>query len=192
MHSARQEWLVGLKLDGETESKWLQEVKSMMERTIFQRDMHLGKSMDQSANELYDMHIKELVRQLSRANTRESGERKFAILSLWRTAGRASEVGMLTWNGLRWNELHSSAEMEVPQSKTSKWKTILYVAGRTRHLDWNLSLGDYLVIREGRDMYKANEPNFLAPEMSGKTCGTKITSFIKAMQVKGKSGSAVC
>ena len=53
----------------------------------------------------------------ARADHKEAADRKLAIKTLWYSAGRASEPGFLSYDGLRWNELHQTAVIESFQSK---------------------------------------------------------------------------
>ena len=54
--------------------------------------------MDQSAEELFLEHVRKMCAALARANTAEAAGRKFAIKTIWRAAGRASEPGDLNYN----------------------------------------------------------------------------------------------
>ena len=72
-------------------------MKAKLQTTIFQRQMADGDQMDFSANGIYLLHVKKLCAMLAKVGGREAAWRKLAFKSLWRCAGRASEVGSSTW-----------------------------------------------------------------------------------------------
>jgi hypothetical protein len=59
---------------------------------------------------------------LTYVRSAEAAARKFAIKSIWRAAGRASEPADLNYNTLKWNVLFGTAVIESIQSKSSKFK----------------------------------------------------------------------
>ena len=88
-----------------------------------------------------------------------------------------------------WDAFFSSAWCEVPQSKSSKLKYAVFMAGKDRLTDWMLDYGDYLVMDKGRTTYDPNGSNFLIPEIAGSGAGTKLTAVLKGIQPEGCKGS---
>ena len=89
-------------------------LKSKMTREIFQRQMLAGDVMDSSANELYPEHVQAIIEALLRHSSIESIKRAFALMSLWRCAGRSSEPGYLHYHALSWNQLFQYPTIEAP------------------------------------------------------------------------------
>ena len=168
---------------------WYKGMQTQMRRSIFQRELYGSESMDKSNNEIYMCHIKEMCRQLARANTPEAAVRKFGIKLLWRCAGRAGEPALLAYGGLKWDALFGTVVIEAPQSKSSKLKFVPLVAGHCRHTDLLLDFGDHLILEHGKTVYSSDEKIWLLAELSGDNAGTKLANFIKGMQPAGRTGS---
>jgi hypothetical protein len=122
-------------------------------------------------------------------NTLESCKRALALMSLWRSAGRASEPAYLHYDAFTWNSLHKTPVIEMPQSKSSKCKMIPFMAGAHYHFCWLTTFGDYMAMLRGPIEYEADKPNFLLPDLQGPNASTKMTNFIKALQTAGKPGA---
>ena len=116
-------------------------------------------------------------------------------MTLWRAAGRAGEPGALSLRRLKYNVLFDCARVESPQSKPAKLKYVTFPAGATRHADWILAFGDYLVF-ESRVTERPNlvftpeDPAWLISSLQGGNPGTKLSDYIQAMQPVGKGGLA--
>ena len=160
-----------------------------MQRKIFQREMMSGETMDHSAKAIYLGHVMEMCAALARANTKESADRKFAMKTLFRVCGRASEVGYITLDGLQYDTFFKCAFAECQQSKSAKLKFIPFIAGCTRHSDWLIDWADALIMDRGRTVYSLGEPAWLAPAVQGATSGSKITGFVKGLQPTGRQGA---
>ena len=173
--------------DNSAQAKWLRGLKANMGRAVYQRCLHAGESQDHSAHPIYLPEVRLLCKAFAMANSPEAAMRKLALKTLQRTCGRASEVGFLSYEGLRWDTLVEAPVMECPQSKTSKSKFIPFISGADRHADWAIDFGDYLILDQGLSFYAAMDESWLIPEVQGTSCGTKLTSFIKGMQ-KGSGG----
>ena len=117
-----------------TDGEWFKDMKRQMTRQIAQRMMRYGEAFDNSATEIFLEEIRALSRGLARADGLEAAERKLAIKTLWRAAGRAGEPAAITLNSMRWNSLHDAATVESPQSKPSKMKHIVFIAGADRYV----------------------------------------------------------
>ena len=182
-----QEFFRRLKEEGSTEHEWYQGIKGQMKRMIAQRMIRLGENFDNSAQEIFGDEINDVCKAFAQADTFEAAERKFSIKTLWRAGGRASEPGAMSLNSLRWNRLHSAASIESPQSKPSKMKWVIFLAGVNRHADWMLDLGDYLCFlsRESDQhknlVYPSDETAWLVPELQGDHSGTKISNYLKGI-----------
>ena len=109
---------------------WYKGLRVKLQRVIFQRMIHSGEKIDKAALSIYLDDIKELCRQLARMNTKESAMRKLHVKTTWRIVGRAAEAGFLTLDALNWDGFFSSAWCEVPQSKSSKLKYAIFMAGK--------------------------------------------------------------
>ena len=79
---------------------------------------------DLSAAEIYPDEVAAIISALMKHNTLESCKRALALMSLWRSAGRASEPAYLHYDAFTWNSLHKTPVIEMPQSKSSKCKMI--------------------------------------------------------------------
>jgi len=132
--SLRQTFFECLKGDQQTpEGAWWLGIRKKMNREAFQAEMFGPDRMDQTPNELFAQHVVAIVEALSKVNTAEAAERKLAVITLWRMAGRAGEPAFLSFEGLQWNRLHGTPCMECPQSKPSKLKFVPFVAGADRY-----------------------------------------------------------
>ena len=71
-------------LDEKTdEGEWFKGIKQQMKRIIVGRAIQDGRPLDESANDIFLVHIRRLCEALARADTAESAERKFAIKTIW-------------------------------------------------------------------------------------------------------------
>ena len=186
----RQAFFDCLKGDKSPQAYWYKGIKNKMMRVIFQRQMLAGESMDNSANSIYMMHVESLIQAYTKASTGEAIERAFSLLTLWLSVGRSSETGFLHIDGLNWEEGFKCVTMEIPQSKSGKYKVLTLVAGANRHLCWFLQFGDLLISKRGASsmIYKSGEPLWLCPSTQGSGAGAKLTSFVAGMQPAGCSG----
>ena len=123
-----------------------------MERLIVQTKIVQGESLDQSANEIFLVHVKALSRALAKADTAEAASRKLAIKTIWRAAGRASEPAALSYKTLVWHQFFNTPVIESPQSKPSKLKFVTFLAGSDAHSDWLLDFGDNLVFQGHQEL----------------------------------------
>ena len=160
-----------------------------MNRESFQADIFGPDRMDHTPNEIFSQHIVAMVEALSKVDTPEAAERKLAIQTVWRTAGRAGEPAFLSFEGLQWNLLHGAPCFECPQSKPSKLKFVPLVAGATRHEDWTLQFGDDLVLQRGRMMYDSAVKTWLLQFLQGDGASTKMSNIMKTLQPLGRSGA---
>jgi hypothetical protein len=99
-----------LKESSTSDGIWFAGIKKQIERLINQRRIVQGDSLDESANELFLHHVRELSRAFARADTGEAASRKLAVKTLWRAAGRAGEPGALT---LVWDILVEQFVLEM-------------------------------------------------------------------------------
>ena len=139
-----QEFFKDLGDEASADGIWFKGIKGNMKRLIDGRNILENKNMDESANELFLKHVRLMGEALGKADSAEAAVRKFAIQTIWRAAGRAGEPSFLSFNDLKWNELFDTPTMTSFQSKPSKLKYVVFVAGRTRHDDWLLDFGDHL------------------------------------------------
>ena len=86
---------------------WFKGIKANMKRMIAQRKSAKGESFDQSANELYLPHIRDLSAALARADHAEAAGRNLGTKTAWRATGDASEPSALTYNALS-NDIHTT------------------------------------------------------------------------------------
>ena len=174
---------------------WYKGIKRNMQRLIALRMARDAESFDHSAPDLYLSHVREMCAALAKANLgMEAAERKHAIKVLWRASGRAGEPTALSYNTLKWHAHFDCAAVESPQLKPSKMKFVLFPAGACRHSDYMIDFGDLLCF-QSRDSsgtpemaYADGETAWLCPSLQGDNSGTKISNFIKALQV-GKEGA---
>ena len=99
---------------------------------------------------------------------------------------------MLCFEGMRWNFLFETLTIQSAQSKPNKLKYIPMLAGVDRHCDFLLALGDWLTHDHGMTEWSSDKKTWLFPELrgndEGKTAATKLTSWIKTLQVDGLPG----
>ena len=72
---------------------------------------------------------------------------------------------MLSYEGMRWNELFECMTIESAQSKPSKLKFAVFLAGFDHLIDWAIDLGDMLVWEKGNRTFNADEKTWLLPEL---------------------------
>ena len=172
------------------QADWYKGIKTQIRMKLFYMSIENNESLDQSANCIGYQHILAVCEALARANTAEAAERKLAIKLLWREAGRGSEPGALSYGGLRWDPTFSTPTIESPQSKPGKLKWVALVAGVNRHADLLLDLGDHLVHDRGSTHFSTDEKCFILPSVGPTGGSSKISSWIKALQPKGRTGAA--
>ena len=174
-----------------TLGQWYSGIKHNMARMITQRKLLAGETLDQSANELFLVHIKRMSAAFALANTAEAAARKLAVKTCWRASGRAGEPAALTYKGLSWNALFETATQESIQSKPSKLKYVMYPPGRDRHSEWVLDFGDNMAFESRKSGDSDNHPNmsfrddesqWLLPCLQGGNSGTKLSNYIKGLQ----------
>ena len=152
--------------------------------------MYGGESLDNSANEIYLQHIKEISAAFARADTREAAERKLAVKTLWRCAGRASEPSKIMYvtesgsAGVKWNTLFDCPVVVAPQPKTAKVKNIPFIPGADRHSDWVLDFADELCLQRGEMEYRSAVAMPVLPFLSGDSSGTQIGNYLKGLQAR--------
>ena len=170
-------------------ARWLKGLKKQMGTLIYRRKLFGNESLDNSAQEIYLPHVRDICAAFARANTREAAGRKLAVKTLWRCSGRAGEPGKMAWNDLTWNALFDCPIGKAVQPKVQKTKDIPFIAGRDRHADWVIDLADDLALRRGSMSYDSEQKMPLLPELSGDHSGTKLGDYIKGLQPTGAKGS---
>ena len=177
-----------LKSDNTAYSEWYRGIKSKMTRIIIQRSMVTATPTDLSAPPLYLDDVKACSQAYSKANTQEAAQRKFAIKSGWRCCGRTNEPSFLNYDSLKHDKNIGAPVIESIQSKSSKVKLSIFVAGVDRHSCWLLDFGDALVFDHGKNVYNNGEPCWLHPDLQS-GAGSKLTAYVKAIQATGKQGA---
>ena len=130
-----------------------------------------------------------ITRAYARAGTVEGAIRKVSLLTCQRSAGRSAEPAWMTVDGLIWDKKFKHVFVESPQPKGSKIKLVALGAGESRHSDWFLALGDYLVLQPDRALYKEEDPNWLFPELQKTSSpGTTLGNYIKAVLPAERGG----
>ena len=124
----------------------------------------------------------------ARANTSESAMRKFALLSTQRAAGRSSEIAWSTYRNMLWDAHFRHVIVETAQNKSAKLKLAAFGAGATRHADWFLAFGDYLVLQPN-EIYGEDQPNWLIPRLQETSApGTTLTRWIQDVLPSKRGG----
>ena len=94
---------------------------------------------------------------------------------------------------MKWNVLHDATVAECFQSKPSRLKLCAFLAAPHRHADWTVDFGDYLVFDRGMTIFAPDDDAvgkcYLLPELATANSGTKLSSYIKGMQLDGLPGS---
>jgi hypothetical protein len=177
--------------DNSDQAEWYKKIKAKIGRLIFLRRLHESpNAQDTAERELFAKHLRALCCALARANTAEGARRKFGLKTLWYTAGRGGEPGLLSYEGMRWNELFECMTIESAQSKPSKLKFAVFLAGFDHLIDWAIDLGDMLVWEKGNRTFNADEKTWLLPELyKAGSATTLLTDWIKAMQPSPRSGA---
>jgi hypothetical protein len=188
-----------LRADNSPQLKWYNGMKQKMVRLVFERATYMDEPMDHSAEEIYLAHVRDLTEVYALAGSSvqlaaEAAERKLAIMTLWRAAGRGGEAALVAYTGMKWNRLHGCTCLECPQPKSSKLKNIPFPAGIDRHSDWLLCYGDHLCMLRGSTQWTSDKKVFLLPDLvkekadgtqSASGASEKIGSYLKAMQSVG-------
>ena len=173
-----------LTIDTSPHAHWMNDIKSKMKRTIFQRGMLNAVPMDQSARPLYLADVQAVCKAYSKANTLEAAQRKFAVKTGWRACGRTNEPSFLNYDSLMHDKLLDSPVIELLQSKSSKMKHSIFVAAPHRHACWLVDFGDVLVLDCGKTLYNTGEPCWLLPDLQS-GAGSKLSTYVKAIQKSG-------
>ena len=170
------------------EAVWFRSLKNGYLNAAFSRDVAAGKQIDNSDPPVYSEHIRLMVKAYSTVNTLAAAFRKLVIITLWCTVGRSGESAGLTWDGLEWDPHFKCVFVVVPQRKNSKIKIVPFAAGRSRHQDWFVAFGDYLVTNQYCEVYDPAGGNFVFPTLSKtKHPGTTINNIIKDIAGRGSS-----
>ena len=185
-----QNFIKVLAKDQSPQAQWYAGMKRKLERTVFQRDMESGESQDNSAAAITLDAVQGMSAAYAKAtDQKKAAKRKLAIKTTFRACGRASEGGFLSYDKLWFDKVFKTPFQQVPQSKTSKVKLIPFVAGASRHSDWSLDWADWMILDQGRTIYAPGDA-WINPDIHGKTCGTKVGSFIKALLPAALGGAA--
>jgi hypothetical protein len=197
--SHRQEFFVYDKDATSPAAKWYKGMKQKMVRLIFERKIYLDEPLDNSANEIYLDHVRDISEAYSRAGTPKAANRKCAIKTLWRAGGRGGEPAAVAYSGMKWNVMHGTLCLECPQPKGSKLKLIPFPAGIDRHADWCLDFGDMLCLERGSTVWNSEKKVFMLPDLvtekqdgtqSIAGASTKIGGYIKDLQPRERGGAA--
>ena len=133
-------------------------------------------------------HIMPMNGALARKGTIDAATRRFGIMSTWSAVGRSSECAGTCWDGLQWDPEFEGTFAEIRQSKTSKLKLIIYVAGADRFSCWYLALGDFLALHAPANWAEGDA--WLIPELHKNKCpGTTIGDWIKALRPRERGGA---
>ena len=170
--------------DNSDQATWYKKMKGKIGQHIFHRKLHESSDAQNTREtEIFLKHVRALCCALARANTKEGARRKFGIKTLWAACGRGGEPGMLSLEGMRWNELLECVAVESPQSKPSKLKFAVFMAGADHLSDWVLDFGDMLVWEKGNRTFSADTKTWLLPELSSaSSSSTTLTDWVKALQ----------
>jgi len=129
-----------------------------------------------------------LQRSYARANTSQGAVRKFALLSTQRAAGRSSEIAWSTYANMQWDSHFKHVFVSIVQKKSAKLKLAAFGAGATRHADWFLAFGDFLVLQPN-EIYSEDQPNWLIPRLQETSApGTTLTRWIQAVLPSERGG----
>jgi hypothetical protein len=151
-----------------------------------------------SATPVYLAHLKACGAAYAKCGTPEALRRWLVLLTVQRVAGRSSEVANLDQRALRVDNVNQCVFGVMDQSKLSKTKPVVFVAGADRHCDWFLAFADHMVtnpsspiapqVPSGSNPHSAfmntHQPMFpwllppLLNKAAGPTIGTYITQLI--------------
>lgn len=164
-------------------ARWLHGLKKEILRVYFQRAKHDGcLKMDNKCEPIYRSGVMGMVAAYScvGGGTREGARRKFAILCTWQAAGRAGEMGYLPLSALSWDPFYNCIIADLPQSKKSVVKRVMFVSGAEEFSDFFVAFGDILIM----DPYTVVEDEVtwaVQALRATKKPGTKLGTFIKAL-----------
>jgi hypothetical protein len=128
-------------------AQWFAGLKRNAWRLTAKRTKEKGGVVDKSETPLYLHHVQLMNRAYAQEGSAESAKRSFAVTCLWSGAVRSGEVGCLCWESMVWDSLNLCVFVEWFQHKTSKAKTVAFLAGANRDICWFLRLADYLVLQ---------------------------------------------
>ena len=127
------------------------------------------------------------MRAFSRCGTLEASQRRLALLTLWRAAGRSGEVGNVSYERLRYDTFFQCVVLQCMQTKVHKMKLVPLIIGFCRLSCWVLAWVDELILND-KMVYDPDHACWLLPGVQGAQSGTKMSSIVKGMQVAGKEG----
>ena len=162
---------------------WYKRVRVNIHTTVTTRAAKNGEELDHSASPVTVEHLSLVSRAYALNGSEEAAERKMAISTLRSAAGRASEAGLVNWDGMEYDLGFDCPFQEFLQLKTGKVKRVPFLPGKTRHLCWYLDTADYLIGQRNRESYSPDEPAFLFPFLAKSSgSGTKISNFLKDLR----------
>ena len=194
--------------------KWNRKLTDRILRLTFKRYAATGELGDHSASEqppatpakgapdtyltrvlllacaapVYLTDVMLLQRSYARANTSQGAVRKFALLSTQRAAGRSSEIAWSTYANMQWDSHFKHVFVSIVQKKSAKLKLAAFGAGATRHADWFLAFGDFLVLQPN-EIYSEDQPNWLIPRLQETSApGTTLTRWIQDVLPSKRGG----
>ena len=177
-------------LDGgkNEQGKWFQGVRKNILRFLFQKQHKTGGTLDSSVTPVYQTHIQDACDSLTaHGYTPENSRRKLTLISLRQVAGRSSEMSWLLMESFTWCPLYRQVFAELPESKPSKMKLCVFVAGKKSELCFFTALGDMLAHNDSNFLNPVGEENESVTPLSSKLHtlskpGSKIGSYLQQLR----------
>ena len=161
-------------------SKWFQGMKHNAARLESERMKETGV-IDKSATPVGFKDMQRVMAVFSKDDSAETSIKALSALSLWSAAGRSGELKCLHWGGMRWDSDNNCVVAQWHQVKTSKIKTVVFMAGANDRFCWFVRMADYFILSGGGPLYECDSPEWIFPHLRGKYSG--IISMLGALCV---------
>ena len=102
------------------------------------------------------------MRAFSLCGTLEAAQRRLALLTLWRAAGRSGEVGNVSYERLRYDTFFQCVVLQCMQTKVHKMKLVPLIVGFCRLSCWVLAWADEMV-QNDKNVYQPGIRSFADP-----------------------------
>ena len=127
------------------------------------------------------------MRAFSLCGTLEAAQRRLALLTLWRAAGRSGEVGNVSYERLRYDTFFQCVVLQCMQTKVHKMKLVPLIVGFCRLSCWVLAWVDELILND-KNVYDPEHACWVLPGVQGAQSATKMSAIVQGMQTVGKRG----
>lgn len=110
-------------------ARWLKGLKSELTTILFERNRIAGNKIDFSQVPIYKMHVEKMCDAYAREGSAESSRRSFSLVCHRQSSGRSAELANVSQDNMEYDPHYKCVIAEWLQPKTSKPKTVAFLAG---------------------------------------------------------------